>query len=1193
MPLFTTCSLLANAGGNIRHAAVSSALNQLGDLGGSRIADALQAFFTERNKPTLLVIDSLDEARNPDGRLRQAGTLPWRIILTSRPRSWNQQLAMDQADDAHRVGSLRPLRYPDDVESFIARWFTQRPSWGEELTAQIARRPDLQQAATVPLILAFCCIIGGDHPLPATRRELNALVLRRILTGLWRGHEERQSDPEICYATLRDWAWAGATCDPISGIGTWSDEIPVHRVYLNDSDQAAVDHVAMPLGLENLDTGITLRRFIHRSIREHLTAEHVALRLSAGPAAMELMNHLWYDADWESVAPAALAMHPQRDQVLQEVLCRVAHSEQIPQDLALIDGCRELRRFLARVATESSESDWTSESATIISRARLDLAAEGFFGDIRAAPGWENSDRPIRQLLSAQLARENNGRRMRDLARALAGLAPGTVEREQAGQALVALLARESDPWKVRDLARALAGLAPGTVEREQAGQALVALLARESDPWTARDLTRTLIRLDPGKRQQAGRVLLALLAREGDVQFAGILAWALADLGPDERKLARQALIARLAWLDDAYDACDLARTLAGLNPDPDEREKIGEVLLILLARQRDPWRAKAVARTLAGLDPDPDPDPDEREKAGQVLRAVMPRQRDPWETQDPWETLAGLSPDEQERVRHALLVLITPPLDKSRERRSVSNRLARIFPSSPEQSVLVGLLTRQSDMRFDGELARMLARMGPDLRQRLLYLMARPDDPREAWDMARTRAKLRPDPAELANVSRILTAMLARESDTKFARDLAKTLAELNPGLDQRAQARRLLMARLARQDDSRKVRELAEALAALEADPDPDERTKAGQVLLARLARQDDPWKVQDLVVALDVLDPDNRGQAVQAVLALLARESQAHFVSVLLQTLAKLDLGPYERAHARQVLLDRLARRAGPLEARELAEALAGLDLDPDEREKAGQVLVTLLARQSDPSKACNIAEALTRLEPDSAERALAAQALVALLTRENDAQSARMLAEALAELGPDERKLARQALLALLARKTDPWQARDVALALAGLNPDPDERTQAIQAMATLLARQADPWKAQELALALAGLNPDPDERTQAIQAMAALLAREKDRQYTRILAETLAGLSRTEGKLAREALEAVLAREANPQLAETVMGLLARLGPDARVLENWRSWALPPSRNLMAVARRNSPLSCWLEALPSLGGLPA
>jgi hypothetical protein len=112
LPLYTTCSRLFGAGGDIREAVVSSALGQLGDLGGSRISKALGVFFAERNAPTLLVIDSLDEAHGPSERLRQADTLPWRIVLTSRPSSWKHQLTIKDKDDSHRAGELQPLATP-------------------------------------------------------------------------------------------------------------------------------------------------------------------------------------------------------------------------------------------------------------------------------------------------------------------------------------------------------------------------------------------------------------------------------------------------------------------------------------------------------------------------------------------------------------------------------------------------------------------------------------------------------------------------------------------------------------------------------------------------------------------------------------------------------------------------------------------------------------------------------------------------------------------------------------------------------------------------------------------------------------------------------------------------------------------------------------------------------------------------
>jgi hypothetical protein len=86
----------------------------------------------------------------------------------------------------------------------------------------------LQQAATVPLILAFYCIVGGDRPLPGRRADLYAKVIRRVLTGRWRG-TSRDPDPDACLETLRDWAWYAAASNPVSGVGDWADEFPASR----------------------------------------------------------------------------------------------------------------------------------------------------------------------------------------------------------------------------------------------------------------------------------------------------------------------------------------------------------------------------------------------------------------------------------------------------------------------------------------------------------------------------------------------------------------------------------------------------------------------------------------------------------------------------------------------------------------------------------------------------------------------------------------------------------------------------------------------------------------------------------------------------------------------------------------------------------------------------------------------------
>ena len=117
LPLYTTCARLAAAppGDGIRRAVVASALGQLPDLGGTRVIDALRALFEERNAPTLLVADSLDEARGADDRIRQADTLPSdmadRAHQQARLRGTVSSLsAMTTLPGGS--GVLQPLRYP-------------------------------------------------------------------------------------------------------------------------------------------------------------------------------------------------------------------------------------------------------------------------------------------------------------------------------------------------------------------------------------------------------------------------------------------------------------------------------------------------------------------------------------------------------------------------------------------------------------------------------------------------------------------------------------------------------------------------------------------------------------------------------------------------------------------------------------------------------------------------------------------------------------------------------------------------------------------------------------------------------------------------------------------------------------------------------------------------------------------------
>ena len=318
--------------------------------------------------------------------------------------------------------------------------------------------------------------------------------------------------------------------------------------------------MATPLDLPDVDTSQTLRRFIHRSLREHLVAEHVA-SLPTDQAVEALLPHLWYDADWEYAAPAALAMHPKRDRVLQEVIRRAAGSEGVPDDLSLINlGC-EFPGFLARVAEESGENDWSPETAQIIGQARVQLITTLHIGElsrltdrqhraILEGPGdigmdhshrtghWETSDRQACEALVELVANQADGSTAAYQAEMLAQLAPTADDSRQARGTLLKLLAHETDGSVAVRLACAVAQLGPGPEDRLRARQSLLKVLA---DGGQADQLGDWLVQLAPtsGDKRQARGALLELMPGQENGWVAAQLANALIRLGPapDDRR--------------------------------------------------------------------------------------------------------------------------------------------------------------------------------------------------------------------------------------------------------------------------------------------------------------------------------------------------------------------------------------------------------------------------------------------------------------------------------------------------------------------------------------------------------------------------------------------------------------------------------------------------------------------------------
>ncbi|WP_300603427.1 NACHT domain-containing protein [Trebonia sp.] len=1007
LPLFTTCSMLAsryNASLGIRDAVVSSALNQAGDLGSLRIVEALRVFFSDRNSPVLLVIDSLDEARDPDQVLQQAGMLPWRIILTSRPSSWKRQLMIDPGEGSQKAGELRPLRYPEDVEPLIVSWFASDPARGDAVISQIAARQDLQDAASVPLIAAFLCIIGGDAQLPATRHEIYALVTWQLLWGLWHRSGSEDFDVAGCAGVLREWAWAGAAKDEVTGIGAWPDSIRTPYRQLRRAELTAVNHVAVPVGLPSLALGLTPRRFIHRAIREHLTAEYVAFQMTADQAAAELVSHVWYDPDWEYAGPVALAMHPERDEVLKKLIRLAASPLNGDAGLERIDSCWELRSFFTRVARESKQDSWTTECANVIGRALVDLAGE----DLRRLPvaqDWPAASREIRRSILGAL--DSAGTQdAQALVGALAKLDPGENDLTQARTRLLDLL-DTADAGVARWLADVLAGLNPEPDDLVRARGRISDLLTETDNFGYIRQLADALGELGPEPSELArprDRILDLLDHQVADGLTrltVPLLVDALTKLQPEANDLSRARDRVRSLLEKDP----SLAASVTGLQWEASDLARARSRLLHQLDLA-SPSNSEGLAETLARLALDTGELTRARSRMLNLLDAAEPH-----DVPGLVNALACLDPEAAGLAKRHARNRVLDLLDVAGLFSGVPTLAEMLILLDPEPGDLARACTRVIDLLNTANaqfLTRVLAALHPETvaltraRAKVLDFLDDPTAPWAVWaltdiltemvpeagDLARARArlldlldtntpgeasltagrliKLAPEPGELARArARVLDLLEASEplaTDYYLAEALAELagfLAELAPEAGDLARARARVLHRLSTADPAGTAK-LGEALIRLA-----PEANDLAQVLdLLDQARSQD---AESLVGTLLRLNPQ-AGDLARARRRVLTFFDTANDLSIqeLVDTLAKLNPPASDLAQARSRALV-LFEAANPWDIEGLALALKGLSSQADDLTGARAWVLSLLG-QVQPHHARTLITVLTELRP---------------------------------------------------------------------------------------------------------------------------------------------------------------------------------------------------------------------------------
>ncbi|HVB44585.1 MAG TPA: hypothetical protein VNF47_18055, partial [Streptosporangiaceae bacterium] len=677
-------------------------------------------------------------------------------------------------------------------------------------------RPDLQQAATVPLILAFFCIIGTSAPLPASRHDIYTRLLRRVLTGFWRARTGSAPDPDECLGVLRGWAWTGTEKnDPVSGVGAWTDDVSVGPGRLAEADVRAVDHVAVPLGPPNVDTGMLPRRFIHRSVREHLVAEYLA-GLPVDAAAAALLPHLWFDPDWEYAAPAAIAMHPKHDQLLRDLICRAARSDKLPPDLSGIDAAWEFRELLAQVAAESREDDWSPEMANVIGDARVRLALSGRLRNLAGAVSWPASNRQVRDILLRLLTTQPGQFPPGEPVGTMIRVGATADDKRQARQVLLGLLARETRTTWAYHFVTQLVQADPAAEDKREAREILLRLLAADTGHWDASDLVKGLAELavSTSDKRQTREILLGLLGSETNSLAASYMLCALAKLAvtEQERRHTYDLLLGMLPPGAVGYVPV-LLDSLTKLAATAEEGRQASQILLGRLADPDDPTAPEDLARAVISLGPTAD----DMRQARQILLARLADQFTCGGVLLIVTALHHLDLEAHERLqaREALLWQLEAQVSWAFADQLV-DAVVRLDPTADERRRARGpvlrLLDRETDRSSAAPLACALAQLAAtadekhDACETILRLLSHPAEHWAARDLLDALAQLAATPHDIRQArDRLLRLLLDGPTDTTMTGMVVTALLGLAPTRDEKRRAREIVLDLLAERADA----------------------------------------------------------------------------------------------------------------------------------------------------------------------------------------------------------------------------------------------------------------------------------------------------------------------------------------------------------------------------------------------------
>lgn len=569
---------------------------------------------------------------------------------------------------------------------------------------------------------------------------------------------------------------------------------------------------------------------MHRSIREHFVARHIAT-LPAEEAAVQLLPHLWYDLDWEYAAPAAIAMHPYREELLRLLIRQAATSDQFPAGLSAIDAGWEFRRVLVRVAAESNETDWSPEIREMIAQARKDLVSaghtEGLSGDIT----WKTANRYLRDVLIDGLS-DTYGSSCKAYVRGIVRLSITAEDKDLARAALIRHLAKTASIFGSRaaDLAWGISRLDPTDAEKRMVLDTLSGLLIQH-DAMDRSELLGALLRLDPApdERREILDILLAdLCAPATDMTSPGLLEGVNQfDLTAEDKRRICSAILeqfaSRLGRLSGRrpadLDAGMLALKMVTFDPSDDERRRARNMLLRMLGHGSPIGLLDVVVYGIVALAVSDD----DRRATRLAFLDLLTSQASEAVASVLAHGVIGLDPtaEEKRRVLGVLLKLMNRKTS-SRLAVALSGPLDRLNPTTEQagqvRDVLLSMLDAEADGAAAAELASALTRLNPTTEDRvrarasLFRLQADAVTARLAGKTVRLSRKARTQ----RRTQGTLHGSLVRITDVGVIRSLASAVAGLNPTPEEQCKIRDSLLGFLTVESDSAQAAQLIDSLA-----------------------------------------------------------------------------------------------------------------------------------------------------------------------------------------------------------------------------------------------------------------------------------------------------------------------------------------------------------------------------------------